>query len=280
MHYNPNTTTHLNARDNIQNAYALAGKPAPTRVDFLSARLAEEPTPYDLAVKYATQTLDADVNENTILEEAVTAITRAQAVEMFRGVYERTIDGIALERIDTMRDTAVKELTPAFTKTIKQLTTTASSLDENKPLSPETAFEQDTTADYKQAVDLIAVLAGYAAIHNTAATQMHMPSHIAKLLPIIHIEETVQERGQHHAGSFLSANHAALTPATHAVRALNRDASRDIDLALINIARNKYDGITLKLGTTADLATRTERVITALVREHDPRVSTNLVRVL
>ncbi|KAA9148573.1 hypothetical protein F6B41_02785 [Microbacterium lushaniae] len=279
-YFTPTNVNHLNGLDNIHDGYVLAGLPVPTRVDFLSTRLAEEPTAYDVAVKYATQALDGDVDENTILTEAIAAITRAQAVEKFRDVYDHTITGLALERIDQMRDQAVKDLTPTFNKTVKQLTTVVGKLDDKKPLSPEVAFDQDTTAEYKQAVALLTTLAGYASIHITASTHGDVPHHIARLLPLISIGETTREIGQWQHGSFLSANQGALTPATGAVRALDRDASRDIDQTVVDIARGKYNGVSFKLADTNELAQRIERAATALVREHSERANNNLVRVM
>lgn len=276
--YTPNITTHLNARSNIEAAYTAAGLPVPTRVDALSAKLAKEPTLHDVAVEYATRSLNSGADTDELLEEAIAALTRAHVVENFRTTYDTVIEGLALQNIDQFRAQAAKDLTPAFDKVAKQLTAAAKKLHPTTPLDHDAAFEMDTTAELKTAIAALTRLAAFASIHDTYPSENVTPN-VARLLPIIHIPETNQERGRWHLGSFLQAKTTGDLTTTRMVRTLTRHADDNLDQTIVDIARGNYEGVTLNLATDTDMTQRRDRITTALVRVTDHTQSDNLVRV-
>jgi len=263
-YFAPSAIYTLNARELVENAYLTAGIGVPTVVDALYDTIRDEPAPYEIAVEYATAALDSTRPADELVEEAIARIQRAQALEQFREVYHRTVEQIANERIDTFRDTAVQAVTPAFNKVVKTLTTAAAKLDRDEPLSHEKAFEQDTTREHKIVTDALTTLGAY------VFTPMISPGdHIPgawKLLPIVSIPHVnVEQRRSHPGGGIPIVDKE--TPARDGIRKLIRDAQRDIDTALVRVARGEYEGVRFDLATPDELDARREAAIDAHRRQ-------------
>ncbi|MDQ1130670.1 hypothetical protein [Microbacterium sp. SORGH_AS_0888] len=254
--YNPETLNHLNARDLIDRAYQAAGLTAPNRVSAFSALLREEPTAHDVAVKYATLAVDGERDAKKLLEDAIRDTARATAADSLRDIVNRTIDAIALERIDTLREKATKDLTRPFNTVTKRLTDAAKKLDHKDPLNREIAFDQDTTEAFKEAQAALAALAAF-----TFAAPNHIDyvnARASRILAIVDVP-VVDTPASAVRGALNGPRPVkdADTGRRNTIKWLLVDADRDIDRTLIRIARGEYQGVTFSLATPEALERRT-----------------------
>lgn len=272
--YAPEAVSAVSARSIIDHAYEAAGLPVPNRVDALSALLRAEPTVHDIAVDFAQRSLNGG-DADGLLEEVTAAIQRASAIDAFRDIYDRVVDGIALQRIDELRERAASDLAKAFTKLVRDFTAEASKLDADKPFDVPTAFDQDTTSQFKAASNLLRTLAAFT---------YSAPNHIdgaaplaTRPLAILNIP-TIPEPGHHIPDKVLGSRtiQDEHTAARRTVGDLLRDLDRDVDKALVNVAQGRYKGVTFSLGTPAELAARessaTNAISSVSVGDNAPRL--------
>ena len=266
-YYIPNTVHGLNARAVIDAAYTHAGLTAPTNVDVISAALAIEPTPHDVAVEYATRALDNTHDPEDLVDEAITRVARAQAVEQFRSIYEGAVDAIALEHIEDTRAQAVADLTPAFDRATKELVKAAKKLDPTNPLDRDAAFNNDTTAEWKTATGILAILPGYAITPTDVSG--NVPYALAQVLgivsiPSVNIEEAIPDaRG----GGYIVD---AADPEKHKrdqIRDFATALTHDMDHALIRVARGTWDTISFAIADGAEADRRTTAAHNAMTRD-------------
>lgn len=263
--YFHNTPIHnLNARTAVDDAYRAANITPPTIVDQLTDTFHNEPTPYETAIKFVHRSLSNSEDPEKLISEAITAIQRAHAVAEFKDLYERTSEGVALERIDEFREQAAKDLAAPFGKIVTRLKTAANKLDSKKPLDKETAFQDDTSAELKAATGALTLLSEFA-LYPIHATNIN-PG-MAQILPLVNIP-TVTSMEPYSRGVFnvQAAPRDEDSLSRNTIRTLARHAERDVDEAILSIARGKYDGITLSIPTPAEYATRVQSAHNALNR--------------
>jgi len=265
--YQPNTVHGLNARAVIDAAYTHAGLTPPTNVDAISEALAKEPTPHAVAVEYATRALDTTNDPTELVDEAIAQVTRAQAVEQFRSIYEHAVDGIALERIDETRTRAVADLTPAFNQAVKELAKAAAKLDNAQPLDRDVAFNTDTTAAWKTATGILAGLSVYAiAPVNTTG---NVPPALGQMLGVVSIPSVNMQQAVPVARSeaYIIDADEPEKKVRDEIRAFARDLTHDLDHALIEVARGKWEHISFAIADSAEAERRAEAAHNALTRD-------------
>lgn len=254
MYYTTSPISSLNSLSVIENAYTAAGLKVPTIAEDVSKALTAEPDAVQVAADYTRKVIDAaEGSAAELIEQALAAVARAQAAETLRRTFYAVSDQVVAERADELRDQAVKDLTPAFKRTVKALTTAASKLDVKRPLDRDVAFDTDTTAEFKQATVTLAQLAAFV----FRVTHTDPPMVGARLLPIVSIPDATPERG---AGSRYTPWQSERGQEGHkernAIRRLARDAEEDIDRAVLGVALGKYHGVTLALADTTELERR------------------------
>lgn len=275
--YNPQTITHLSARNILDDAYAAVGITPPSRVDAITAILAAEPEPHEILAKYADKSLDGNQDARKLTEEALAAWQRAHTVESFRTSYDRVVDALAMERIADLRAGALKAISKPFAKLTTRLTQVAATLDKDAPLDRARSFEQDTSSELKEAELILTQLSSYAITGEPTITGA-----AARLLAIVTIPDVVQEEiTRTTTGSTFVIPNDPNSKQRNIVRAMLRDADRDLDKTIIDIARGRWDNITFALADDDEMTRRATAHHNATMRKPaQDRNTDNLVRVL
>lgn len=275
-YFTPETITHLSARDAIDRAYATAGLTPPSRVDAITAILAAEPEPHEIAATYAAKSLEGGSDAKALAEEALTAWQRAVTVETFRTTYDRVVDAVAGEKISELRSNTITAVTKPFNTLVKRLEKAAVKLDQQQPLNRERAFEQDTTAEVKEAEAILTTLSAFAF---TPAVTVH--GNAAKLLAIVSIPEVEQEVVTRTFGGSTFVAPADSDSQRSAVRAMLRAAEDDLDTTLVNIARGRWNNIQFAIADDQEMQRREQAHHNATVRKTDnTRDPEKLVRII
>lgn len=261
--YQPATIHGENARSVIDEAYAFAGLTPPTNVDAISEAISSEPDPHAVAVAYATRALDKNQDPAELVAEAITSIQRAQALEQFRDIYHRVVDSIALERIDEKRTQAVKDLSPAFNREIKNLVKASGQLDKSNPLDRDTAFNTDTTAAWKTATGILETLHRY---QIAPINRGDVPAPLASILGIVTIPDVDMEEADFNVGGVLVDAGQPGYAERNQIRTLVSAVNTDRDRALVNIARGKWSHISFELADTEEADRRITAAHNALTR--------------
>lgn len=264
--FTPNTIHALNSRAVIDDAYTNAGLTPPSNVDIISEALASEPSTHDVAVDYATRSLSKNNDPEQLVAEAIAAITRAQAVDQFRDIYNRAVDGIAFERIDETRTNAAADLTPVFNRTIKDLQKAAAKLDEADPLDRDVAFNNDTTAAWKNATGILAALGHYsiADIPNPGNVTPGL-HHVLGIVTIPDVEMEEYVPSSHGTGDIVDAGDPE-HQTRNEIRSFATALSHDLDHALIQVARGKWEHISYSIADTTEAERRATAAHNALTR--------------
>lgn len=263
MNRTTDSTTHFHRAatlpdrqlDQIRNAYALAGIEPPTQTTAALQALRDEPTAEAVARQLATEAFHTNDSQQWV-DDALEQIVRAQAADALRAALAVVGPTVRRSLAPGLVDQAAVDLAPTVEAAVKRLGDAAKKLDTVRPLSVDAAVRDDTTKQLKAAQAALAELGVFASIHKTDVPGRVHPA-LSKVLPIVHLPECVIELV---ADSF-SDNPPVLNSdelaGSRAVRDLTRDLERDTDTALVNVARGKYDGVTLALADTATLRIRT-----------------------
>lgn len=276
-YYAPATISHINSRDVIENAYLAAGLTPPSSVDALSELLANEMEPHEVAARYANKSIDGKEPAEKLLEDALQAWQRAQAAESFRATYDRVVDALANERISELRDAALKVLDKPFKALTKRLAAAAEMLDANSPLDRDVAFQQDTSAQLKEAEAILTTLS-----HYRITSEPTLIGSASALLPIVTIPDIEQEEiTRSTMGDIFTTPADAASQQRNQVRAMLNAAEKDLDTTIINIARGQWEGISLSLANDDEMQRRATAHHNATVRKSvADRNLDNLVRVI
>lgn len=255
--------THL---DTIVRTYAAAGLNPPTLAVGIRDRINQAPTVHQVAVKLADQALTT-TNPDEWYEDALDQLRTAQAAEALAKSFNANYSASVLRHIPVIQAAAAEDLTPVFNKHAKALTAAAGKLPQANPLDMAANVEADTAAEYKTTRTALTVLAQLASIYRSTVPG-EVPPALNQLLPVVSLPTAVKERVARSYGESVKVLNEPQLTGTRAIRQLADDAREDIDVALINVAQGKYEGITLALATPQELTERRRNALTAYQREH------------
>lgn len=251
-------TIEANQLTAITNAYNISGVTPPNRAVKILEAVGAEPTASQVATDLAREAL-THPDPQAYIADALARVQRAQAADTLRAALRARVEKVTRENVPAMLDTAAGDLTPAFNRLVKALIDAAKKLPETNPLDESAAVEHGHAPALKAAREALIALGAYAAIHQQSVPG-DAPTALITILPLIDLPATVVEAREAEA-----LTHRTVTPAnelapTLAVRALGTAAQRDIDVALVDVARGKYEGTTFSLATSGAMLERAARV--------------------
>lgn len=229
----------------IDAAYKAAGATAPpNQYAEVRALIADTPSVDQVAAEYALMAYDTDTPAKTVTE-ATKAIEKAMAANALKDAFLKGERAAAARMAPDLTKTAALDITPAFNKDVALLTEAAQALDHNHPLDPERAVATDTGAALTTVRTILPRLATYASIY--AVTPTPASPALNKLLAIISLPTIVRERAYRSLTEGVNTINKEEAAGTFTVRQLSNDATSDIDLTIIRIARGDYEGVALSL---------------------------------
>lgn len=255
--------THL---DTLVRTYQAAGLTPPTLATGIRDRINSAPTVHEVAAQLADQALTT-TNPDQWYEEALERLRTAQAAEALTKAFNSNYANAVRRYVPTLQAQAAEDLAPVFNKHAKALTTAAAKLPAAKPLDMAANVEADTATEYKTARTALAMFGTLASIY-TAAVPGEVPVALNRILPVVELPHAVKEQAARSLGESVKVLNESQLGGTRAIRQLAADAKEDIDVALINVARGKYEGITLSLATPDTLRERRRAATIAQQREH------------
>lgn len=264
--YNRYPTAEQTHLDTIVRTYAAAGLNPPTLAVGIRDRINKAPNAHQVAVKLADQALTT-TDPDAWYEDALEQLRTAQAAEALNKAFNANYSASVLRHIPVIQAQAAEDLTPVFNKHAKALTTAAGKLPQSNPLDMAANVEADTASEYKTTRTALATFATLASIYRSTVPG-EVPPALNQLLPVVALPNAVKERVARSYGESVKVLNESQLNGTRVIRQLADDARKDIDVALINVARGKYEGITLALATPQELTERRRNALTAYQREH------------
>jgi hypothetical protein len=249
-YFNRQTTLAERQIARITEAYAVAGVQPPNRTTEALEAIATAPGAADVAAEVARGAFTTE-DVAQYVDDALDRIARAQAADALRAAVAKVSPQIRREQMPGTLAQAVRDLEPAFAKTAGTLAAAAQKLDQRKPLEPDNAIRDDTTRQLKQAQAALTDLGAYATMF-VQPVLPGVPPALARVLPIVALPECVVEVWVESLASQPETLNAEACAGTYAVRDLSRELERDIDAALVAVARGDFPGVILALGDSAE----------------------------
>ena len=253
----------------IADAYTTVGIPAPTRaLDIKKLVKDESRNVYQTAAQLAQEALLTELEPADWYTAAVEQIKEAQAREALAAAFNRSYSDAVTRALPRYLGEAALALTPTADKAIKELNAAAKELPAGKDaLDPETAIRENAGPALNKARAALTLLSTLTNIHQIQ-TPGDVPPALNNLLPILNLPAAVKEKVAKTYGESTKTLNEDKLAGTRAIRALATDARTDVDLALINVARGQYPGVTLKLATPAAHSERRRAANLAHQREY------------
>lgn len=261
-------TSQHNQFQTIADTYKAFGLTAPTRaLDIKALVNAEGQNVTATAHRLALEALTTDQEPDEWYAGALDQIREAQAREALTAAFNRSYHDAVTRSLPTYLADAAADLTPAVEKTIKRLTTAAKQLPEgNLALDAEANLSNDSGSALQEARATLALLGQAASIYQVNAPGSTSVA-LNTILPIIALPDATPEQIRSSFGEDVTVLNKAQLAGTYTIRQLALDAKDDTDLALVDIARGKYEGVTLSLATPQGLRERRTTATTAHQRE-------------
>lgn len=274
--FNPPIITQYNRVDSIDAAYRRANIDPPTRAVPFAELVRDAPDVHTVATQISRTAHTSNADVDTLYSDAIEQIKNAIAADTLRQAYSRANEAVTHEQLPGMTDRAAHDLQAAVTRTADALAKAATRLDNDEPFSLERAVDTDTTKELKIARAALADLAVYAGIHETRTAGAARAGGIIGAIRILELPECVVE--QFTGGTLREeTTNAHETAGTLTVRELDREFHDNPDLALINIARGRHEGVRINLATTETMHQRWLALQRAFTRT---RANTNQTRIL
>lgn len=258
MSYFSQPITHnANRLEAVSNAYRNAGIVAPVPgVGLLSILNTNTASASQVIQKAAKDSLNTD-DPAALYKATLKAYSDAVIADQLRADLQAGIKIAAAENINEIVDQAVEDLTPAFEAEVSAFEAAAKQLTYTDVLSTDEAIAWDTTKAYKQAVQSLRNLAGYAGLYPVAqAGEWYAP--LLNIIGILELPEGIEvEEVQHITGAISRRlNDTDQFTETLLVRDLTDDLRKDLDSTLIRIARGDYKGVTFSLANVTERGKR------------------------
>lgn len=267
--FNPLIVTTSNQVDHLTRAYAAAGVTMPSGSKPFADLVHSAPTAVDVATQIARETFDEGADPAELYETAVTRMQRAMAADALRTAYSQVASHVARENLPNVLERAATDLNPAVANSAKALKNAADKLRPGNPLSVDAAIEDDTTKEYKIAVKELHQLAVFAGLYEVRVGGVVPANGISKLISILNLPECNVERVTPAGlGASETVNPNEIT-GTLAVRKLDHDIRKDVDTALLGVARGDYEGVTFSLATPDEYRERWNKLQAAFTQRTD-----------
>lgn len=263
--YNRRPTAEQTILDTIVRTYSSMGLTPPTLAVGIRDRINAAPTVHQVAAELADQALTT-TDPDTWYEEALEQLRTAQAAEALTKAFNLNYQDAVRRHVPALQAQAAEDLTPAFNKHAKALTAAAKKLPTANPLDMAANVEADTATEYKAARTALTTFGALASIY-MSTTPGDIPVALNQLLPVVDQPEATKEQVARSVGVSVKVLNESQLTGTRAIRKLGEDAKENIDLALINVARGNYEGVTLALATPQTLRERRNAATTAHQRE-------------
>lgn len=254
--FNPTIVTTINQLDHIAQAYTAAGVTMPSGSKPFADLVNNAPTAADVATEIAWETFNEGTDPSELYESAITRIQRAMAADTLRRVYSQVASNVKQENLTNVLDRAAADLNPAVARSAKALKAAGDKLRPGNPLSLDAAIEDDTTKEYKTAVKELRQLAIFAGLYEVRVGGSVPANGISKLISILDLPECNVERiTRAGLGKSETVNPHEMA-GTLTVRKVDHDIRKDIDAALIGVARGDYEGVTFSLANPEEYRER------------------------
>lgn len=255
--------THL---DTIVRTYASAGLNPPTLAVGIRDRINQAPTVHQVAAKLADQALTT-TDPDAWYADALDQLRTAQAAEALSKAFNANYGDAVRRHMPAIQEQAADDLGAVFSKHSKALAAAVRKLPEHDPLDMAANVEADTSAEFKAARAALATFGALASIYKLTVPG-DIPPALNNLLPVLDLPEAVPEQVAKSYGESIKVLNERNLEGTRAIQQLAADARLDVDVALINVARGHYAGISLTLATPAQMAERRGNATRAHQREH------------
>lgn len=247
-HYVRPTTTVHNLLRTIEAVAARFGVESPVTVRTVDDTLAAEPTPVAVLREAADAAMTTD-DTDTWLSETVKKYQRAETVEQIR----QKMGGHRAQITHARAPQLLEALAPQLRKRAASIITTMSKAAAKLPegslaLDAEAVIAKDVAAERTTVIGALRDLGALAGVHESGTLGAGVPPKLHALLPVLDLPEVEVER-------ITRLHRVTANPneARDAVRALAKDAEKHgPDIALINVARGEYAGVTLRWAATAE----------------------------
>lgn len=262
-------TNYATQFQTIADAYNVAGVTPPTRALDIKRLINDESrNVFQTAANLANEALLTNEDPEVWYQDAVEQIKEAQAREALAAAFNRSYSDAVTRALPRYLEDAAKDLTPAADRAVKQLVTAAKELPAGPDaLDPEAVISHDAGSALSKARTSLAILGRFASVYQ-ASSPGDVPPALNHLLPILNLPEAVKEQVAKSFGETIKTLNEGKLAGTRAIRKLATDAKHDVDLALVNVARGTYPGITLKLATPDEYTKRRATATAAHQRDH------------
>lgn len=262
-------TNNMNHLKNINAAYQLAGLKPPTRGPAFRKVVDNIDTPEQVVsqqIRHGLDTVTTDKQLQDWHKKAVTAVSEAIAAERLKKEFPNQFDAIQRTRAKVYAKQAVEDLQQPFSEFIAEFSKAAKALPAgNAALDPEACIAHDAGAQLTTARDALAKLGVFAGLILTKEVYGNHPKNLAQLAKIVHYPKATKEILE---GLGRSTRNPGQLKGTFTIRQLETDMRKlGIDLALINIARGDYPGISFSLADNTEHLARVENLHFAFSRE-------------
>ena len=253
----------------IAEAYTVAGVTPPTRALDIKRLINDESrNVFQVAAALANEALLTNEEPTEWYADAVEQVKEAQARETLAAAFNRSYSDAVTRALPRYLEDAAKDLTVSADRAVKQLVTAAKELPEGPDaLDPEAVIRHDAGSALSKARTSLALLGKFASIYQ-ATTPGDVPPALNNLLPILDLPAAVKEQIVKSFGESIKTLNEDKLGGTRAIRKLAADAKQDVDLALVDVARGAYPGVTLKLATPDEHGKRKATAAVAHQREH------------
>lgn len=267
--YRAAVSTNMNHLQNINKAYQLAGLKTPTRGPAFRKVVDNIDTPEQVVNQQIRDGLDNVTTDKQLQDwhkKTVAAVSEAMAAERLRKAFPNQYDAIQRARATDYATQAVEDLQKPFADFIAKFSEAAKALPAgNAALDPEACIAHDAGAHLTTARDALAKLGTFAGLILTKEVYGNHPKQLAQLAKIVHYPKANKEILE---GLGRSTRNPGQLKGTFTIRQLDNDIhKRGIDLALVNIARGDYPGITFQLADNTEHLARVENLHFAFSRE-------------
>lgn len=252
----------------IADAYTTFGLAAPTRaLDIRDLVNNNGVNVNQVAARLAGEALTTDQEPTEWYASALEQVKEAQAQEALTAAFNRSYSDAVTRALPQYLEDASADLTPALEEVIRKLTAAARKLPAGKlALDPEANLRNETGAALIEARNALTQLGMAASIYQVTHPG-NVPVALNTALPVVDLPASVTEQIRASVGIDVTVLNKAELAGTYAIRRLASDAKDDIDLALVDVARGAYEGVTLSLATPEELGERRTNAVDAYKRE-------------
>lgn len=268
----PITTSH-NLLDTFEQIAARFGIDSPTHTATVDDVLAAEPTPVDVIRAAAAASIDT-TDAAELLDDTITRYTRAVAVEAIRSGLKGHRENITRSRAPRLLEAITPDLDKRAASTITAMGKAAAVLPAGvDALDAEAVIVADVAAERQTVIAALTDLAALSSVHESSRPDDAVPPTLHLVLPVVDLPTVAVERVNMLHRATLNPNNQR-----EAVRRLARDLEdHGPDIALVNIARGDYDGVTLSWAATrAEVRARSNRAADAFKRVVDQNESASV----